>query len=227
MGLFSGFRDGFIFSSDMFFEHQGAYTCVPQRPAFCDKCLSNSGSFHAHGRYKRWLKTLRNQVLTRIRIWKHRWLCLCCGRTMNTGPPDVIAHIPLCTLVIVALLWSYLDGQSGIHNCIAPEFSNDTTARSLARYLKRAKAVCLKTQQAIREVLIEIKEPRPWEECFAHGLPPPQSLIKRHRDPSQVTILWRALAMLMRGSETLSVNPCLLMARARKKAEQRKSQFLI
>ncbi|MFQ5918369.1 MAG: hypothetical protein ACE5I0_11215, partial [Candidatus Binatia bacterium] len=69
--------------------------------------------------------------------------------------------------------------------------------------------------------------PRPWEECFAHGLSPPQSLIKRHRDPSQANILWRALAMLLRGSETLSVNPCLLMARAREKAEKRKSRFLI
>lgn len=227
MGLLSGFRDGYIFSSGKFFFHQGAYTCVPERPEVCDKCYSESGSFHAHGRYQRWVKTLKKAVLTPVRMWKHRWLCLCCGRTMSNGSPDVVAHIPLCTLVIVALIWSYLDGQRGIHNAIAPEFSNDTTARSLARYLKRAKAVCLKTQQAIREVFIEIKEPRPWDECFAHGLPPPQSLIKRHRDPSQVTILWRALAMLLRGSETLSVNPCLLMARARKKAEKRKSRFLI
>jgi len=55
-----------------------------------------------------------------------------------------------------------------------------------------------------------------------------ESLIKRHRrDPSQAGILWRALAMLVRGSETLSANPCLLMARAREKAQQRLSPFLI
>ena len=51
-------------------------------------------------------------------------------------------------------------------------------ARTLARYLKRAKALCLKTQQAIREVLIEQKEPRPWEECFQDGLSPPASLMQ-------------------------------------------------
>lgn len=228
MGLLSGFRDGLIFSSDLFFWHQGAYSCVPQRPTICDKCYSESGCFHAHGRYKRWLKTFKRWLLTPVKVWKHRWLCLCCGRTMSTGPPDVLPYLPLCTLVIVILLWSYLDGERGIRNCIPPELGNDTTARSLARYLKRAKTVCLKTQQAIREVWMEIKEPRPWEKCFFSGLSPPQSLIKRHRrDPSQVGILWRALAMLLRGSKTLSANPCLLMARAREKSEQRRSRFLL
>jgi hypothetical protein len=131
-------------------------------------------------------------------------------------------------MVIVIVLWSYLDGKRGLRSCIPGQLSDDTTARSVARYLKRAKSVCLKTQQAIREVLIETKEPRPWEECFFSGLSPPESLIGRHRrDPSQAVILWRALAMLLRGSKTLSASPCLLMARAKEKAEQRKSRFLI
>jgi hypothetical protein len=129
---------------------------------------------------------------------------------------------------MVIVLWSYLDGGRGLRNCIPGPLSDDTTARSVARYLKRAKSVCLKTQQAIREVLMEIKEPKPWEECFFSGLSPPESLIGRHRrDPSQAITLWRAVAMLLRGSETLSASPCLLMARAREKAEQRKSRFLI
>ena len=59
MGLLSGFRDGLTFASDMLFRHQGAYTCVPERPAVCDKCHSDSGCFHAHGRYKRWLLTVQ------------------------------------------------------------------------------------------------------------------------------------------------------------------------
>ena len=228
MGLVSGFRDGLIFTSDLFFRHQGAYSCAPQRPMICDKCYSDSGSFHAHGRYKRWLKTMKNWVLTRVRVWKHRWLCLCCGRTMNTGPPDVLPYVPLCTLVIIIVLWSYLDGKRGLRNCIPGQLSDDITARSVARYLKRAKRASMKTQQAIREVLMEIEQPRPWEECFFSGLSPPQSLIGRHHhDPSQAVTLWRALAMLLGGSEILSASPAPLMARAREKAEQRKSRFLI
>jgi len=130
-------------------------------------------------------------------------------------------------LVIVAFLWTYLEGGSGIHKSIPQELENAVEPRTLARYLKRAKAVSLETQQAIREVLIEIKEPRPWEKCVDEERSPPERLIKRHRDPSQLSILWWALAMLLIGSETLSVNPCLLMARARKKAELRGSRFLL
>jgi len=227
MGLEPGFRDGLIFASEFFFLHQGAYSCAPKKPTVCDKCLSDSGCFHAHGRYKRWVKTMKDFALTLVRVWKHRWLCLCCGRTMNTGPPDVLPHIPLCTLVIVALLWGYLDGEKGIHNAFPSELEHTVGARTLARYLKRAKALCLKTQQAIREVLIEQKEPRPWEECFRSGLSPPPSLYKRHREPSSAAKLWRALAMLLQGSQALSASPCLLMARAREKSEQRQAPFLL
>jgi hypothetical protein len=227
MGLLSGFQDGLIFASDMFFWHQGAYSCAPKRPTICDKCASESGLFHAHGRYQRWVKTMKDFVLTPLRVWRHRWLCLRCGRTMSTGPPDVLPSIRLCTLVLVALLWCYLDGVKGVHNAAPPELDHAASPRTLARYLKRAKALCLKTQQAIREVLIEIKEPRPWEECFHSGLSPPASLIKRHREPSPAGMLWRALAMLLKGSETLATSPCLLMARARQKAQQRRSPFLV
>jgi len=162
-----------------------------------------------------------------VRVWKHRWLCLCCGRTMNTGPPDVLPYIPLCTLVIVMLLWGYLNGETGTHNAFPKELEHSVGARTLARYLKRAKALCLNTQQAIREVLIEQKEPRPWEECFHSGLSPPPSLTKRHREPSPAGMLWRALSMLLYGSKTLSASPCLLMARAREKSEQRLAPFLV
>jgi hypothetical protein len=227
MGLSSGFRNGLIFASEMFFLHQGAYGCTPQRPTICDKCQSRSGSFHAHGRYKRWLKTMKNLVLTRVQVWRHRWLCLCCGRTMSTGPQDVLSHGPLCTLVVAALLWAYLDGGKGIHTCIPQELDEAASPRTLARYLKRATALCLKTQQAIREVLMEQMEPGPWEKCFKSGLSPPESLLNRHREPSQAAILWRALSMLLKGSKTLSANPCLLMARAKEKAETRRSRFLI
>ena len=228
MGLEPGFRDGLIFASEFFFLHQGAYSGAPKKPTVCDKCLSDSGCFHAHGRYKRWVKTMKDFALTLVRVWRHRWLCLCCGRTMSTGRPlDVLPYIPLCTLVVVALLWCYLDGGKGIHNALPPQLEHAVTPRTLARYLKRAKALSLKTQQSIREVLIEQKEPRPWEQCFQNGLSPPESLIKRHREPSPAGMLWRALAMLLQGSQALSASPCLLMARAREKAEQRLAPFLM
>lgn len=227
MGLEPGFQDGLIFASNSFFLHRGAYSYVPRKPTVCDKCHSNSGCFHAHGRYKRWVKTMKDLSLTLVRVWKHRWLCLCCGRTMSNGPPDVLPYLPVCTLVVVMLLWGYLDGGKGTHNAFPSDLEHTVGARTLARYLKRAKALAVKTQQSIREVLIEQKEPRPWEECFQNGLSPPESLIKRHREPSPAGMLWRTLSMLLQGSQALSVSPCLLMARAREKAEQRLAPFLV
>ena len=76
----SWLKDGLVFTSAKFFKHQGAYTRVPERPEICDKCDSRSGRFHAHGRYQRSLTTLKDRILKTIQIWKHRWLCLCCGR---------------------------------------------------------------------------------------------------------------------------------------------------
>jgi len=227
MGLEPGFQNGLIFASDLFFLHQGAYSCAPKKPTICDKCLSDSGCFHAHGRYRRWVKTMRDFAVSVVQVWRHRWLCLCCGRTMSNGPLDVLPYLPVCTLVVVVLLWVYLDRGKGTHNAFSEELEHTVGARTLARYLKRAKALAVKTQQSIREVLIEQKEPRPWEECFQNGLSPPESLIKRHREPSPAAKLWRALAMLLQGSQALSASPCLLMARAREKAEQRLAPFLV
>jgi len=227
MGLLSGFRDGFVFTSGKYFLYQGAYTSVPERPCLCDKCHSDSGCFHAHGRYTRWVKTLKDAVLTPVRVWRQRWLCLCCGRTMSNGTPDVLPYVPNCTLVILALLWAYLEGGKGMHESIPQGLYDAATPRTLARYVKRAKAVCLETQQAIREVLIEIRDPGPWDESFHQGLSPPESLRKRYHDSPKATTLWRSLAILLLGSKTLLATPSVLMARARQKAEQRKSRFLI
>jgi len=155
MGLLSGFQDGFLFTSGKYFLYQGAYGSVPERPCLCDKCHSGSGCFHAHGRYTRWVKTLRHAILTPVRVWRQRWLCLCCGRTMSNGTPDVLPHVPNCTLVVLALLWAYIEGGKGMHNSIPQELDEAAAPRTLARYVKRAKALCLETQQAIREALIE------------------------------------------------------------------------
>ncbi len=75
---------------------------------------------------------------------------------MHDGPPDILAHIPICTLVIVAVVWTYLEGDNGVHNRIPQQASKAASPKTLARYLSRAKTVCLETQQAIREDTVEL-----------------------------------------------------------------------
>ena len=223
----SWLNDGLVFTSAKFFKHQGAYSRVPERPEVCDKCDSRSGRFHAHGRYQRSLTTLKDRFLKTIKIWKNRWLCLCCGRTMSNGSEDIVAYKQNCTLVIVALLWAYLDSGKGLHNGIPQQLDQAASPKTLWRYFKQAKTVCRQTQQSIREVLIEVTEPRPWDDCFFHGLSPPQGFFNRHRDVPKTRDLWRTLSMLRIGSRTLSKAPCLLMARARTAAQQKHLRFLM
>jgi hypothetical protein len=223
----SWLKDGLVFTSAKFFKHQGAYTRVPQRPDICDKCDSRSGRFHAHGRYQRSLTTLKDRFLKTIKIWKHRWLCLCCGRTMSNGSEDIVAYKQNCTLVIVALLWAYLQSGKGLHNGIPQKLYQAASPKTLWRYFKQAKTVCRQTQQSIREVLIEVTEPRPWDDCFFHGLSPPEGFFKWHRDVPKTRNLWRALTMLRIGSKNLSKAPSLLMARARTAAQQKHLRFLV
>ena len=227
MGILICFRDGFIFASGEYFLHQGAYTAIAQRPNACNKCQDESGAFYAHGRFKRGLFTFKNHTITKIKIWKNRWLCLCCNRTMSNGPPDILPHMPYCTSVIVVILWSYLNGNKGIHDSIPPQLDYAPSPRTLARYLKRAKVVCKETYQAIKEVLLEMRRPRPWDKAFAQGLSPPERLNKWHRKPEASTNLWRALAMLLTNSDAFLDTPCFLMARAITKIQNKNSSFLL
>jgi hypothetical protein len=146
---------------------------------------------------------------------------------MNNGTADVLAYVPNCTLMIAALLWAYFQNEVGYYKHCDGHLDQAAAPRTLARYIKRAKAVCRTTQQVIRQVLIERSEPRPWDQGFAHGLSPPDWLIKRHRNSDATGILWRALAMLDIGAKKLLIAPCVLMARAKIKSEIHNIRFLL
>jgi hypothetical protein len=57
---------------------------------------------------------------------------------MSNGTPDVLAYVPNCTLVVLALLWGYLNGSAGLHNAIGFPLDRTASPRTLARYVKRA-----------------------------------------------------------------------------------------
>jgi len=226
MGFLKSFGNGYAFVSKKVFKHQGAYALVKEPPRLCDKCSGTSGTFHAHGRYQRSLTTLKNRTATKIKIWINRWLCLHCGKTMIQPPPDVIHHVPNCTLIITALLWGYLDREKGLYHAIPEELDGVAEPGTLARYLRKAGTVAEITQQAIREVLIQIKEPEPWDKGFIYGLPPPRRQHKRFARSPKSPILWRAIAILVNACEILSISPCLIMARARHIMRNRRMRFL-
>lgn len=216
------------FNSGNVFRLGEIYVYRGEPPEDCPRCGSSEGRYHCHGGFLRWLKTFVDDQIQRIRLRKPRFLCLSCQKTFSLNPPEVIPYKRYCSFLIVLCLWSYLVCSSGIHHCLPGAFSEDISARTMARHLDAAKHVAQETQQYIREVLIRKMEPRPVEELFPGGLDPPESLRrKQSKGPDTATTLWRALSMLRQGAETLSIDPRTLLAWAKQTSQAKKRSFLL
>jgi hypothetical protein len=176
------------------------------------------GGWVAHGYFSRLLWMLVNGRPVRRRLWKRRWLSPDGRRTCHSRPPEDIQSLRSCMLIVVLKLWALLDGSAGLHTSreVLPELEGHVSPRTTSRWLRRVLPRGLELQQAVRRAVIERCEPRPIERWFPTGLPPPQGLLcRRWRDPSAVTTLWRALALLLVGAIELSVPTALLLAEAR------------
>lgn len=178
-----------------------------------------AGGWHGHGYFPRWLWVLARGQVRRVRIWKHRWRRPRSGPTCHSRPPDELAGVGFCTLVVVLKLWAWLDGERGVHRCEQAVDDLETRGgdpRSVQRWLRRLLPHAMTIQQAVRLAVIERCEPRPLEQLFPTGLSPPERLVRRPwRDPLQTTKLWRALALLLGAAIKLDVQVTLLLAEAR------------
>ena len=103
--------------------------------------------------------------------------------------------------------------------------SIDRIFQNTGRCFKRAKAVSLHTQQALREVIIQIGNPRPWNKCFAHGLSLPEALFRWHHDPATAGWLWRVIKLSRIGSIKFCTAPFLLMVGESPVSHQRQKRF--
>ena len=216
------------FTSGSVFRIGEIYVYSGEPPEDCPRCGSEERRYHVHGGFFRWLKTFVDGQIKRIRLRKPRFLCLACQKTFSLNPPEVIPYKRYCSFLIVLCLWSYLVCASGIHHCLPGEFSEDISARTVARHLSLAKALAVETQQAIREVLIRKTEPRPVEDLFPGGLDPPESLRrKQSKEADTAGMLWRALSMLRQGAQALSIDPRTLLAWAQQSSRAKKRSFLL
>ena len=216
------------FTSGSVFRIGEIYVYSGEPPEDCPRCGSGQRRYHVHGGFFRWLKTFVDGQIKRIRLRKPRFLCLACQKPFSLNPPEAIPYKRYCSFLIVLCLWSYLVCASGIHHCLPGEFSEDISARTVARYLKAAKQIAQETQQFIREVLIRKKEPRPVEELFPGGLDPPDDLLRKQRtEPDSASTLWRALHMLRQGAQALSIDPRTLLAWANQTSQAKKRPFLL
>lgn len=221
----SVFGSGLVFLGEVYFEFKGGWSFEALRPVVCERC--GASRIHAHGSFSRMLLTLRDGRLEEVVLWKPRWLCTGCGRTISSNPPDIIAYRRPCTLVVLAVLWSYLTAEKGALTCLPEELEVAVSVRHLVRILAAACAASLETQQSIREVVLEIHEPRPMESLFRSGLDPPEPLVRRTGQRPCYIQLWQALVLVLAASSHHRVPVARLLAWARRRAEERTRQFLL
>lgn len=221
-------KQGRPFGGESCFRIGDLYVYKSEPPEECPRCGTREGRYHSHGGFLRWLKTLVDGGIERIRLRKPRFLCLTCGKTFSLHPPETIPRKSYCSFLIILFLWSYLTSSEGMHQCLPGEFSEDVSARTVARYLWSARRVATETQQFIREVLIQKIEPRPVEELFPGGLDPPESLRrKQSKEPDTAWSLWRALHMLRQGAQAIPIDPRTLLAWANQTSQAKKRFFLL
>lgn len=175
--------------------------------------------WHAHGYFAVQRFVLAQGEVRRVRLWKQRWFHPGEKRSCHSRPPDELAGVGVCTLILVLLLWSWLDGDRGLLTSepVLPDLSHCASTRTVQRWFRRLLPDAMSIQQAIRLALIERSEPRPVEQMFPSGLPPPAGLVRRlRRGPSAEFVrLWRALALLLGGAIKLDVQVAVLLAEAR------------
>ena len=181
-----------------------------------------AANWHAHGYFsvRRWM--LVQGKVVRKKVFKQRWLQPVEKRTCHSRPPDELVGMGVCTLVLALLLWAWLDGERGLLTSepVFPDLNSCASPRTVQRWFQKLAPDAMLIQQAVRLALIERCEPRPIEQLFSSGLPPPEGLKMRfRRGSSEVYALWRALALLTKSTIKLNVPAAVLLAEARKRSD--------
>lgn len=186
--------------------------------------------WHAHGftGCRRRIAFGEGQI-REVTVLKQRWLNTEAvegePRTRHDRPPDDLGG-PYDALIVAGSLWCWLDAALGLHSYLEP-YDGGPAPRTLQRWLHKAFPNALSTQHAIREVLIERCEPRPVEQLFPGGVPPPGCRRRRGwRDPDRTSTLCQGLTMLFRGAHGVDLAPSALLAGARRRGSHPRATVL-
>ena len=179
-----------------------------------------------HGTFPRKLFTLQDGRLVQVEVRKQRWRLRGTTRTCHSRPPDDLASVWFCSLVVATSLWGWLSSDVGLHRHDPPldALSGAPSRRTVQRWLRRALPHADETATALRRAVIERSEPRPMESHVGGGLSPPHG---RWGSSSAVWPLHSGLSLLYEGALALDVNVSLLLAEARGRQHTRTTNWLI
>lgn len=181
--------------------------------------------WHAHGLFARMLWTLIAGRLVRITVHKQRWRHVKTGKTCHSRPPDDLASVWFCSLVVVIALWGWVSGDAGVHRHerVAEAVALRPSPRTLQRWLSRALEHADETAMAVRRALLERSEPQPRDSYAGGERSPP----KRWGGSRAVSTLHECLSLLYEGAVALDVHISTLLAEARRRQHVRSQGWLI
>ena len=182
--------------------------------------------WHRHGTFPRELFTLRAGELVRITVHKQRWRRRGTTTTCHSRPPDDLASVWFCSLIVATSLWGWIAGDVGLHRHepVLDALADRPSPRTVQRWLRRALCHVDETATALRRAVIERSEPRPMESHVGGGLSPPH---RRWGSSSAVITLHSGLSLLYEGAAALDVHVSLLLAEARGRQHYRTTNWLI
>jgi hypothetical protein len=152
--------------------------------------------WHAHGYFTRKLSMLLDGAKVRRRLWKRRWLQPETRKSRHSRPPDDIAQVWSCSLIVTLMLWAWIGSDDGAESAkqAVESLEDHVSPRTVGRWLRRALPHAAQLEQAIRHALIERSEPRPAEHLFRKGLSPSANDVERPTQP-EITVGARKSAM--------------------------------
>lgn len=182
--------------------------------------------WEGHGTFPRKIFTLRDGELVRLTVHKQRWRLRGTMQTQHSRPPDDLASVWFCSLIVASSLWSWLAGDEGLHRRepMLDALADRPSSRTVQRWLRRALLHADETATALRRAVIERSEPRPMESHVGGGLSPPH---RRWGSSSAVWPLHSGLSLLYEGAVALDVHVSLLLAEARGRQHIRTTGWLI
>jgi hypothetical protein len=213
-------RDSLLVFSGAFRRRpDGSFVYLAERPG---------PEWHAHGFTPRQLHVLVAGVLRIVLLLKPRWRHRETGETCHSRPPDDVACIRSCTLIVVLKLWSWVGSAEGVHlrRELLPDLDAVAVPRTVQRWLRRALPLAAATEHAIRFHVTEKSEPRP-ESLIPRGRAPPELVRRRWQDRSAVSTLYSGLCTLLRGAAKLRIPTSRLLAGARGRWTGPTERFLI
>jgi len=182
--------------------------------------------WEGHGTFPRKLFTLDGGRLVRVTVHKQRWRRRGTNETCHSRPPDDLASVWFCSLIVATSLWGWLSSDMGLHRHepLLDALEESPSPRTVQRWLRRALPHADETATAFRRAVIERSEPRPMESHVGGGLSPPH---RRWGSSSAVWPLHSGLSLLFEGAAALGVHVSLLLAEARGRQHIRTTGWLI